>query len=226
MSDDDAYLRVSLRYATSDGEEVSTTVGAVDQSRLSQALPIRKFHSHSRQRHYSGLFWSSTTGGHIPYESRLELDRLRVADFDSTVAWISAQPMWLAGIDGDSMRRHVPDFLLTHHDGRLTVVDVKPREFALHPKAAEVFAWTRALCSARGWNYEVWHGGDPAVLANIKFTAVARRQYSPAWGVTPQLVEGQSRTTHDAVHEALYEIWSSKRAADLDVPLNRTRLAG
>jgi hypothetical protein len=37
------------------------------------------------QRHYSGSYWSSTMSAHIIYESRLDLARLLVADFDESV---------------------------------------------------------------------------------------------------------------------------------------------
>ncbi|HET9966639.1 MAG TPA: hypothetical protein VFQ68_00300, partial [Streptosporangiaceae bacterium] len=37
------------------------------------------------QAHYSGWYWSATTGGHVVYESRLELARLLMADFDPQV---------------------------------------------------------------------------------------------------------------------------------------------
>ncbi|WP_198144755.1 TnsA-like heteromeric transposase endonuclease subunit [Nesterenkonia jeotgali] len=209
---------------TSEGEEVSTTLGEVDQFRLSKALPVRKFQAHKKQRHYSGLFWSATTRHHVPYESRLELDRLWLADFDSSVAWIASQPMWLTGIDNGALRRHVPDFLLTHVDDSVTVVDVKPREFALRPKAAEVFAWTQELCTTRGWKYEVWHGGDPTVLANIKFVSAARRKhlhpFETAWISTGSPPE----TEHPADSDVLYDLWSGQRPTELDVPLSHSQL--
>lgn len=223
MSAATAHLKADLRYVTADGEEISTTLGAVDEGRLSTALPMRKFYAHARQRHYSGLFWSATTGDHVPYESRLEMDRLWFADFDPTLSWISAQPMRLSGNDGEASRRHVPDFLLTHTDGTLTVVDVKPREFARHPKAAAVFAWTQALCSTRGWSYEIWHGGDPIVLANIKFSAIARRRYpnAPLRHESPPSPGG---TTVESLHDALQAVWSGEHPVELDVPLNRSSL--
>jgi hypothetical protein len=55
------------------------------------------------------VYWSSTTGAHVVYESRLELARLLLADFDREVAGIAAQP-FLVREEG---RRHVPDFLLS-----------------------------------------------------------------------------------------------------------------
>ena len=75
-------LDTELMYLTEEGTSVATTVGAVDITQLSRTLPVRSPRSYARQRHYPGLFWSATTGGHIPYESRFELDRLWLADFD------------------------------------------------------------------------------------------------------------------------------------------------
>jgi hypothetical protein len=44
------------------------------------------------------------------HESRLELARLMLADFDRAVTAIAAQPFWLRFRDGGRVRRHVPDF--------------------------------------------------------------------------------------------------------------------
>ncbi len=75
-------LDTELMYLTEEGTSVATTVGAVDSTRLSKGLPVRSPRSYARQRHYPGLFWSATTNDHIPFESRLELDRLWLADFE------------------------------------------------------------------------------------------------------------------------------------------------
>lgn len=83
--------------------------------------------------------------------------------------------MWLSGRDRKTIRRHVPDFLLTASDGRLTVVDVKPAEFLSRPKAAVGFAWTRQVRETAGWRYEVWLGDDPQRWANIKALGATRR---------------------------------------------------
>lgn len=168
-------MDTEVRYVDADGVHVDTTVAAVDATRLMTALPVRRIRSHAGQRHRPGLFWSATTRGHVPYESRLELDRLWLADFDPAVSWIAAQPMLLSGRDRDRLRRHVPDLLLTRTGLKPLVVDVKPAVFAARPEVAEVFAWTSRVCSAAGWDYEVWTGGDPIVLANVRSLSVVRR---------------------------------------------------
>lgn len=168
-------LDTELRYVADDATSVETTVSSVDQQQLSRALPVREPISYRGQRNYSGLFWSATTGAHVLYESLLELDRLSIVDFDPDVMWIAAQPMWVQGCDGDRRHRHVPDFLLTQGAGLFTVLDVKSETFVSQPEVAAVFAWTGQACAALGWRYDVWTGGDPLVLANIRARSTARR---------------------------------------------------
>lgn len=69
-------------------------------------------------------------GGHVVYESRLELSRLILADFDAGTVGITAQPFLLE----QEGRRHIPDFLLVDAAGLVTVVNVKPAERLARPK--------------------------------------------------------------------------------------------
>ncbi|GGL26662.1 hypothetical protein [Nocardia jinanensis] len=79
---------------------------------LVHGLPVRRVHTEAGKKHYTGVFWSSTTETQHHYESRLELDRLWLADFDPHVVWLAAQPFCLWGRDGTAVRRHMPDLLL------------------------------------------------------------------------------------------------------------------
>ena len=45
-------------------------------------LPVREFRSYKGRQHYSGWYWSATLNGLVVYESRLELARIMLADFD------------------------------------------------------------------------------------------------------------------------------------------------
>lgn len=91
------------------GEERSVPVGVASHAALLQAFPWRTFRWYFGQRHYSGTYWSATERDHVIYESRLDLANLLLADFDSTVHHIVAQPFSLrAEVDGQ-FRRHVPD---------------------------------------------------------------------------------------------------------------------
>ena len=101
---------VSLRMA--DGGEASFPLRQVQGRQVIAAVPWRKARSARGQAHYPGYFWSATMSGHVIYESRLELARLLLADFDRDVTAIAAQPFLLQARVAGTARRHVPDFLL------------------------------------------------------------------------------------------------------------------
>jgi hypothetical protein len=71
---------------------------------LVSAPPWRGLRWRKGQRHYSGLWWSSIMAAHVGYESRLELARLILADFDPSVRMIVSQP-FLIEADRDGRRR-------------------------------------------------------------------------------------------------------------------------
>ena len=166
---------VAVRFRGCDGELVDTTLRRLPVEEVLSGRPVREFRWWKGKRHYSGWYWSSTTGGHVVYESRLELARILLADQDRDVVSIAAQPFLLEGIDGDRVRKHIPDLLLGHVDGGFTVVDVKSADRVSDPKVAAQFAWTRSVCEAHGFGFEIWSGCDPVVLANVRFLAGYRR---------------------------------------------------
>jgi hypothetical protein len=72
-------------------------------------LPVREFRWYKGRQHYSGWYWSAMLGRLVAYESRLELARIMLADFDPSVTGIAAQPFLLTGADGIRRgRRPVP----------------------------------------------------------------------------------------------------------------------
>lgn len=166
---------VSVRYRCSDGRFVDTPLDRLPVDDVLAGLPVREFRSYQGRRHYSGWYWSATTGGHVVYESRLELARILLADQDSSVVAIAAQPFLLEGFDGERMRRHVPDVLLGHADGAVTVVDVKAVSRLDDPAVVAQFEWTNRVCDRRGFGFEVWSGTDPVLLENVRFLAGYRR---------------------------------------------------
>ena len=82
----------------------------------------------------------------MAYESRLELARILLADFDPDVVGIAAQPFQLTGRDGAVRRRHVPDLLLQRSDGAVVVVDVKAADRVDDPVVRAVFDWMSTVC--------------------------------------------------------------------------------
>lgn len=115
-------------------------------AQVMRAKPWRTFRNRHGQKHHSGYYWCATTGGHVLYESRLELARLMLADFDPQVVEIAAQPFQLRARIAGRARRHVPDCLLVRTDHRsVTVVNVKPSSQLAKPEIAEALAWPAKL---------------------------------------------------------------------------------
>lgn len=151
--------------------EVATLWDYAATEFLSRAVPWRTFRWwRDGQRHYSGTYWSATNRDHVIYESRLELARLMLADYDTTVRHVIAQPFLLRARVNRRMRRHVPDFLL-FTDTVPTVVDVKPLHRLEVDKVRFTVEWTRVLVESRGWRYEVCSDWPEVVLHNVRFLA-------------------------------------------------------
>ena len=156
------------------GELVDRPLHELTSDVLCRALPYRTFRWYRGQRHYSGSYWSSTNCAHVIYESRLELARLLMADFDTSVTKIVAQPFLLrVRVDG-KMRRHIPDYCLLTRDAPI-VVDVKPSERMAKPMVRATFAWTRDLMESIGWRFEAANEMPAALLANVRFLSGFRR---------------------------------------------------
>ena len=145
---------VSLSIRGSDGVVLDVSTHDVTPALFQDVLPWRTFRWYYGQRHYSGSYWASTTSAHVIYESRLELARLLVADFDRSVNHIVAQPFMMRTPMGGRIRRHIPDYLLLTEDGPV-VVDVKPADLLDDPVVAETFAWVRNVVESLGWSFEV-----------------------------------------------------------------------
>lgn len=167
--------RVTCRTLADGDVEVAPGAGA-QTLEGGDVVAWRQFRWHHGQAHYSGLYWSATTGGHVAYESRLELARLLLADFDPGIHWIVSQPFLVeADVDG-ATRRHVPDFALVDSDGALTIVNVKPASRLGDPKVVATLVWAGQAFASRGWAHEVWSGSPEALLANVRFLAGYRRR--------------------------------------------------
>jgi hypothetical protein len=228
--------RVSFRDGA--GRESTADLAVVRVELLVAGRPWRVFRWRQGQAHYSGWYWSATTGGHVVYESRLELARLLLADFDPQVAAIAAQPFLVTAPSGGRVRRHVPDFLLTGCDGGVCVVNVKPADQIAVPKVAEALAWAGEVFAGRGWRHEIWSGTAPVLLANVRFLA----GYRYAGRVDAAVVTAIMQRAHGAVSigelegawpgragearaAVLHLVWRGVFRADLSVPLSAaTRL--
>lgn len=170
-----ASARITWRSLTGIESELAP-LGALEILGSGEVAPWRQFRWHRGQAHYSGLYWSATTGGHVAYESRLELARMLLADFAPRVGWIVAQPFLVEAVVAGQPRRHVPDIALIDGAGAITIVNVKAPDRISDPKVAATFAWAGRVFGARGWQHEVWTGAPEVLLGNVRFLAGYRRR--------------------------------------------------
>lgn len=118
---------VRVRYRSTAGTEVDTTLDRVALDDLAEGLPVREFRWYKGRRHYSGWYWSSTVNRLVIYECRLELARIMLADLDAAVVGIAAQPFQLV-VEGAL----IPRVLGATAEGR-TIVDVERSLLPAHP---------------------------------------------------------------------------------------------
>jgi hypothetical protein len=236
-----AVVEPRLHYRDVKGTEHICTLVDARAGMLADASPWRPFRWHHGQRHYSGTYWCATTRGHVVYESRLELARLILADFDPLTVGIAAQPFLIEARATEGTRRHVPDFLLVDTEGLVTVVNVKPSDRLADPKVAESLAWAAELFRARGWRPETWSGLDEVTMANLRFLAGYRRtvvinpealtlvEEAVRPGDTIADVEcrlGKKLETSDLRPAILHLVWTGALIVDLAVPLSRDAVLG
>jgi hypothetical protein len=227
--------RVRVRYRRAGGEFAETTLDRVVPEDVMAGLPVREFRWYKGRQHYSGWYWSSTTSRMTAYESRLELARIMLADFDPAVTGLAAQPFQLTGPDGGKDRCHVPDLLLVSSDGTVTVVDVKTVHRLQDPGVRAQFSWTRDLARCRGWEFEAWSGAGRVLLDNVRFLAGYRRSLVIEAGLIPVVLDtAREQATIGSVEQELagrypvvlvrpallHLLWTGRLRADLRRPLD------
>jgi hypothetical protein len=193
---------VGVTYRADHGGVVDTSLDRVAAEEVLAGLPVREFRWYKGRRHYSGWYWSATVGRLVAYESRLELARIMLADFDPLVTAIAAQLFRLAGPDRHRTRRHVPDILLGYAAGG--VVE----------------------------GFEEWYGADPRLLANVSFLAGYRRPSVIDGRLVPAVLAAAGDGAPIAAVEeradapavlvrpmVLHLLWSGRLVIDLGRPL-------
>jgi hypothetical protein len=173
---------------------------------------------------------------HVIYESRLELARLLMADFDTAVNHIVAQPFMMQMPIGGKIRRHIPDYLLLTDDGPV-VVDVKPAELLDDPALAETFEWVHAVVDSLGWSFEIATEQPRVLIENVRFLAGYRRR---AWVNESALSQLRTRqldgtSVGEAIHAThgaeplvraalLHLLWTQELVTDLSKVLSSTSI--
>lgn len=228
---------------SAEGDLITTPLSDLPADVVSSGDAVRYIRAFKGKPAYSGHYYAATTASHLAFESLLERDRLVVADADRSVARILSQPFRLSAEYDGRRRSHVPDLLLGHTDGRVTVVDVKPAHRVDTEKVRPLLEMTRAAVRGRGWAYEVWSGGDPVRMANLRWLSGYRRPFlfdqqalAQAGALVTSAAQaaggrpvGLGRVIADAASLVsgevllpllLHLLWRGELSADMDLPLS------
>ena len=202
----------ALRYKPANGEVVETSWAEADPVSIANGRPWRKFPWYLGQTNYSGVYWSATERRHVGYESRLELSRLLLGDFDPDVKRIASQPFQLKTRNDGVLMRRVPDYLMITSTGPL-VVDVKRSQEFAKPEIERVLRLTQTVVESRGWRYEVACEPEAIFFANVKFLAAYRRdwQFDPA--VLDAIRVAASSESAPSLMAVIHSVDVSKEAA-------------
>jgi hypothetical protein len=171
---------------------------------------------------------------HVIYESRLELSRLVLADFDPAVRRILAQPFMMTATVQGRARRHILDYLWDTADGPV-VVDVVRAERLAHSDVDVLCGWTRAVVESLGWDYRVLPEPAPVQLSNVSFLAGYRRDWLIDAEVLREIRSRRADLIGLSVGDAerqfpaypqprvraalMHLLWSHEFRVDLDEPL-------
>ncbi|MEW2252741.1 TnsA-like heteromeric transposase endonuclease subunit [Streptomyces sp. NPDC006975] len=200
-------------------------------------LPVRGFPSYRGQRHFPGLYWSATTGGHVGFESWLERDHVMLLDFTPEVTGMLSQPFWLFWEDNRGKRvSHAPDYFARFEDGRGLVVDCRPLE-RIDARSAAKFEATGTACVSAGWGYRVVGEVDAVRMANVRWLAGYRHpRHGAAEGLVERLLAlfsvpsplvGQAALMGDPITVlpvVFHLLWQGRLGADLSRPLTDSTL--
>jgi hypothetical protein len=152
------------------GEAVGGCLADLSLDLLRRCAPVRRAGVYRRQRHMPGLWFSTTVGRFVEYESLLERDWLLLLDFDRDVEWMCEQPLRLSYVKNGQRASHVPD-LLVWRAGTPELCDVKSEERLEDPRfLAQVEATGRA-CAEAGFVYRVLSEPDQQLLVNVRWLA-------------------------------------------------------
>lgn len=96
------------------------------------------------------------TGDMIHWESFLERNFIRLADYDFQVEEIYYQPVCIRYLLNGKKHKYYPDFKLILKDGRVIIIEVKALRFKNSPSNVIEYEVGRKFCEAQGWHYEVF----------------------------------------------------------------------
>lgn len=109
-----------------------------------------------KRKGYRGKEPFLKTGDMIHWESFLERNFIRLADFDQLIEEIYYQPVCIHYLLNGKKHKYYPDFKLVLKDGRVFIIEVKALRFKNSPLNVIKYEVGRKFCEAQGWHYEVF----------------------------------------------------------------------
>lgn len=170
-----------VAFVDADGTERHEPLAGCLRAEFEGARPVRGFASFPGQSHFPGLWWFSSAGTHVGFESWLERDVVMWLDADPDVAAVASQPFWLSWPDGERLVRHAPDFFARRTDGTGLVIDVRADD-RIEPGDAAKFEATARACALAGWDYLRTGALDPVLAANLRWLSGYRH---PRYAAVP-----------------------------------------
>ena len=170
-----------VTFADAEGADRHEPLAGCLRTEFERVRPVRGFASFPGQSHFPGLWWFSSAGVHVGFESWLERDVVMWLDADPAVAAVASQPFWLSWLDGERLVRHAPDFFARRVDGTGLVIDVRADD-RIEPGDAVKFEATARACVLAGWEYLRTGALDPVLAANLRWLSGYRH---PRYAAVP-----------------------------------------
>lgn len=110
----------------------------------------------SKGKHFRGktVFLKNSTM--VYWESTLERDFVRIADFDPTVLDIQHQPFHLKFSYQGRPYSYYPDYMLTFNNQQIVIAEVKPLKKLNDARNPVKFEVGRRFCAENGWAFRVY----------------------------------------------------------------------
>ncbi len=137
--------------------------------------PMREMLNSHWKSNKPGLQYFESTRQLVAFESRLEGFNLLLLDWEANTVAIQGQPFTLHYKTERKARWHTPDFLASHSDGTVSVVNVKETEKLSDPKVEAQFTAASAACNQIGWQHRVMGTPTPELKSNLQLLAGFRR---------------------------------------------------
>jgi hypothetical protein len=112
-----------------------------------------------RSRPWSGItgYFKSSKIGYVLYRSSWELAAYELLDRDDLVKKYIAEPFAIEYTHNDKTANYYPDLLVEYTDGRLELIEIKPKGLIQDPVVRSKFKAACAYCKLHEIRFKVWH---------------------------------------------------------------------